>query len=248
MARSQRLQRITETAPVAAAFFLTSASAWAQQSSLTDILPDQSIANSGIMMIIFVGAFAFAMWSATWLIRERRMLDENNRRAELELADLKARHERAQALLDVPDQRVVIWENREDAPVCRGQLPENTAAPLDPAQFIAFGTWMSAQSAQSFEHAVDRLRQRAESFDLTVETKSGTVIEVQGRASGSHAFVRFISLSGDRAALAALEAQHTRLMQTTDTMKSLLEAIPFPVWLRDQQDPESCRCRCCKGR
>ena len=214
---------------------LLSDPATAQELSLTDILPDQSIANSGIMLIIFVGAFAFAMWSATWLIRERRMLDENNRRAELELADLKARHERAQALLDVPDQRVVIWENREDAPVCRGQLPANTNAPSDPTQFIAFGTWLSAQSAQSFEHAVERLRQRAESFDLTVETKSGTVIEVQGRASGSHAFVRFISLSGDRAALAALEAQHTRLMQTTDTMKSLLEAIPFPVWLRDQQ-------------
>ena len=233
MALSRRLKCLAITGTTDAA--LLSGKAWAQQSSLTDILPDQSIANSGIMMIIFVGAFAFAMWSATWLIRERRMLDENNRRAELKLTDLKARNERAQALLDVPDQRVVIWENREDAPVCRGQLPENTAAPLDPVQFIAFGTWMNAQSAQSFEHAVERLRQRAESFDLTVETKSGTVIEVQGRASGSHAFVRFISLSGDRAALAALEAQHTRLMQTTDTMKSLLEAIPFPVWLRDQQ-------------
>lgn len=212
-----------------------SGTAQAQQLSLTDIIPDQSIANSGIMLIVFVGAFAFAMWSATWLIRERRLLDENYRRAEMELADLKARHERAQALLDVPDQRVVIWEDLEEAPVCRGQLPENTAAPSDPAQFIAFGTWMTAQSAQSFEHAVDRLRRLAESFDLTVETRSGTVIEVQGRASGSHAFVRFISLSGDRAALATLEAQHTRLMQTTDTMKSLLEAIPFPVWLRDQQ-------------
>ena len=210
--------------------------ALAQEVSLTDILPNQSIASSGIMLIVFVGAFAFAMWSATWLIRERRLLDANYRRAELELADLKSRHEKAQALLDVPDQRVVIWENREDEPVCRGQLPANTAAPAEPARFIAFGTWMNAQSAQSFEHAVERLRRRAESFDLTVETKSGTIIEVQGRASGSHAFVRFISLSGDRAALAALESQHTRLMQTTDTMKSLLEAIPFPVWLRDKQE------------
>lgn len=208
---------------------------WTQHLSLTDILPDQSIANNGIMLIIFVGAFAFAMWSATWLIRERRQLDENYRRTALELADLKVRHQRAQALLDVPDQRVVIWEGRDEAPICRGTLPENTSAPTDPTQFVAFGTWLTPQSAQSFEHAVERLRLRAESFDLTVETKSNTVIEVQGRASGSHAFVRFISLSGDRAALAALESQHTRLMQTTDTMKSLLEAIPFPVWLRDHQ-------------
>ncbi len=216
-------------------FTLMPGLAWSQQLSLTDILPDQSIANSGIMLIIFVGAFAFAMWSATWLIRERRQLDDNYRRTALELADLKVRHQRAQALLDVPDQRVVIWEGRDEAPICRGTLPENTSAPADPQQFVAFGTWLSPQSAQSFEHAVERLRIRAESFDLTVETKSDTVIEVQGRASGSHAFVRFISLSGDRAALAALESQHTRLMQTTDTMKSLLEAIPFPVWLRDHQ-------------
>ena len=49
------------------------------------------------MLIIFVGAFAFAMWSATWLIRERRQLDDNYRRTALELADLKVRHQRAQA-------------------------------------------------------------------------------------------------------------------------------------------------------
>ncbi len=216
--------------------FMTAASASAQSTSIIDFIPDQRVASSGTMLIIFVGAFAFAMWSATWLIRERRQLEENNRASALELADLKARHERAQALLDVPDQRVVIWETLDGAPVCRGNLPPNTGAPAAPEQFIGFGTWMTPQSAQSFEHAVSRLRQRAEAFDLTVETKSGLVIEVQGRTSGSHAFVRFIGLSGDRAALASLETQHTRLMQTTDTMKSLLESIPFPVWLRDASD------------
>lgn len=209
--------------------------AWSQSGSLSELLPDQGVANNSIMLIIFIGAFAFAMWSATWLIRERRQLDENNKRAQLELADLKARHERAQALLDVPDQCVVIWESREDGPVCRGQLPVNTGAPSDPSRFVAFGTWMRPQSAQSFENAVMRLRQKAESFDLTVETQGGSLIEVQGRASGPHAFVRFVGLSGDRAALAALESQHTKLLETTDTMKSLLEALPFPVWLRDRQ-------------
>ena len=218
------------------AFLLIAGPSYAQEQSLADILPKQDIGNNGIMLIIFIGAFAFAMWSATWLIRERRQLEETNRQSALELADLRARHERAQALLDVPDQRVVIWEGRNEAPVCRGTLPDNTAAPNDPLQFIAFGTWMNSRSAQSFAVAVERLRDHAESFDLTVETKTGTVIEVQGRASGSHAFVRFISLSGDRAALATLEAQHSQLMQTTETMKSLLESLPFPVWLRDTQD------------
>ena len=62
------------------------------------------------------------------------------------------------------------------------------------------------------------------------------MVDVQGRASGSQAFVRFISLAGDRAALASLENEHTQLMHTTDTMKALLEALPMPVWLRDSGD------------
>ncbi len=214
-------------------------SASAQEPSATaeqfiDAIPKLEIANSWIMLIVFTGAFAFAMWSATWLIRERKKLDETNRLQAQDIADLKARHERAQALLNVPDQRIVVWTSRDEAPLCRGNLPAQTGAPEDDVAFIAFGNWMVPTTAQSFEKAVDRLRDSAEAFDLTVETKSGSIIEAQGRASGSHAFVRFTSLSGDRAALAALETQHTKLVQTTDTMKSLLEAVPFPVWLKDE--------------
>ena len=201
---------------------------------IVNFIPKLEIANSWIMLIVFTGAFAFAMWSATWLIRERKKLDETNRSQALDIADLKARNERAQALLNVPDQRIVVWANREEAPLCRGTLPAQTGAPEDKSAFIAFGTWMVPSAAQSFEKSVNRLRDSAEAFDLTVETKNGSIVEAQGRASGSHAFVRFISLSGDRAALAALESQHTKLLQTTDTMKSLLEAVPFPVWLKDE--------------
>lgn len=193
------------------------------------------IPDNLFMLVLFTGAFAFAMGAATWLISERGRLDQDNRSLALEHADLKARIERAEALLDVPDQRVVIWAGRDEAPVCRGTLPPNTGAPDDRMTFVAFGSWMTPQSAQSFEHAVERLRDRAEGFDLTIESCQGSIIEVQGRASGSHAFVRFISLAGDRAALASLEVQHTRLMQTTDTMKSLLESVPMPVWLRDPE-------------
>ncbi len=222
-----------------AAFLLTLQAANAQEAVSTpeqfaNFIPKLEIANSWIMLIVFTGAFAFAMWSATWLIRERKKLDETNRTQALDIADLKARNERAQALLNVPDQRIVVWANREEAPLCRGTLPAQAGAPEDATAFVAFGTWMTPSTAQSFEKAVNRLRDSAEAFDLTIESKTGSIIEAQGRASGSHAFVRFINLSGDRAALAALESEHTKLLQTTDTMKSLLEAVPFPVWLKDE--------------
>ncbi|MEL6967048.1 MAG: ATP-binding protein [Pseudomonadota bacterium] len=194
----------------------------------------EGLANSAIMFPIFMGAFAFAMWSATWLIRERRQLAQSHQELALEHADLRARHERAQALLNIPDQRIVIWDGGEAPPLCRGNLPSSAGAPDQEHAFVAFGTWMTALSAQAFEQSLDRLRRHAEAFDLTIESRGGGLLEAQGRASGTHAFVRFISLSGDRAALASLEAQHGRLVQTTETMKLLLEAVPFPVWLRSR--------------
>jgi len=192
--------------------------------------------NKLAMFALFTGAFSFAMMSASWLIRERRRLEREYHALGLEHADLKARHEHAEALLDVPDQQVVIWRSFEEKPICRGSLPPSVEAPADPNAFTAFGSWMKQDSANSFQQAVERLRQRAEGFDLTVETQNGSMVDVQGRASGSHAFVRFISLSGDRAALASLEAEHTQLLNTTDTMKALLEAIPMPVWLHGIND------------
>lgn len=210
----------------------TPAAAQESDLSFSSFLPTLNISSNSIMLIIFMGAFAFAMWSATWLIRERRSLEEANSVLALEHADLKARHERAQALLDVPDQRIVIWPGDNQPPLCRGTLPANAGAPDDEAGFVAFGTWLTPQSAQSFQKAVDRLREGAESFDLTLESRNGSVLEAQGRASGSHAFVRFIALSGERAALASLEAQHTKMLQLTDTMQTLLQAVPFPVWLK----------------
>ena len=59
----------------------------------------------------------------------RRSLDDSRRTLSLELADLKARHERAQALLDAPDQRVVVWDGDENPPTCRGSLASASGTP-----------------------------------------------------------------------------------------------------------------------
>lgn len=197
------------------------------------IIPTSSESNNVVLFALVVGAFSFAMMSASWLIRERRRLERDHAALELQHADLRARHEQAQALLDVPDQCVLIWSSADGEPACKGTLPLNAGAPSDSRNFTSFQSWMTAPSVEQFEQAVARLRERAESFDLTLETQNGSMIEAQGRTSGSHAFVRFTSLAGQRAAFASLETEHTSLMRTTDTMKALLEALPMPVWLKD---------------
>ncbi len=211
----------------------TTASVWAQGTAtpISNILPLDAIGNNAIMFPIFMGAFAFAMWSATWLIRARRQLDHDHRALARDHADLRARNERAQAMLSVPDQQVVVWDNEEDNPVCHGALSAQSGAPQKEEDFLQFENWLTPDSHQALSHAIERLRQRAQSFDLIIESGNKAIIEAQGRASGNCTFVRFMGLSGDRAALAELKLRHTNLVNTTDTMRALLESVPFPIWL-----------------
>ncbi len=185
-----------------------------------------------MMLAVFGGAMSFAILSATWLIRERARMTGENDALKMRVSGLRASNERLEALASAGDQVVVVWDGADEKPAILGRLSKASGAPSDRAAFLAFGRWLTADSAISFEGALKRLRANAEAFDLPLTTKTG-VIEAQGRTSGSHAFVRFIELSGERSALARLEAEHARLLATFDSIQTLFEQLPMPVWLRD---------------
>lgn len=187
-----------------------------------------------VQFAVFAGAMSFAILSAFWMIRERSKTASQNRNLILAHADIKAKYERNLALLNVPDQRIALWSGKDSIPEILGTLPVSTGAPGKDADFVAFGAWMDEESSQQFSCAVQNLRKNAESFDLTITTQKGSVIEALGRTTGIYAYVRFIPLAGERAALANLEAEYTNLLQTFDTVQSLFEAIKMPVWLRDR--------------
>ncbi len=185
-----------------------------------------------VMLAVFGGAMSFAILSASWLIRERSRVVGESEALKRRLADLRATHERMEALVNVGDQRIVVWKGADERPALLGSLSKASGAPADRAEFLAFGRWLTPDSAISFEGAVKRLRTRAEAFDLPLVTRNG-VVEAQGRTSGGHAFVRFIELTGERSTLARLEAEHARLLATFDSIQSLFERLSMPVWLRD---------------
>lgn len=184
-----------------------------------------------LLLALIGGTITFAILAAVWLIRERNQTEENNRQLALRNANLKAANERYEALVHVNDQRVVLWGGEDSTPQIYGNLKAGSGAPENPRVFLKFGTWLTPDSCTLFENALARLRQKAESFDICIQSKSGFAIEAQGRTSGAHAFVRFIELSGERAALSNLEVEHTRLMATFDTIQKLLDTIKMPVWL-----------------
>lgn len=188
-----------------------------------------------MMLAIFGGAMSFALLAANWLIRERSRISGENHLLKNRLSILRASHERTDALVNINDQCTVVWDGSAQTPEILGSLASTSGVPKDHSAFLAFGIWLKPDSAFDFEKALKDLRLNAASFDLPLQTRGGGILEAQGRTSGGHAFVRFIELGGERAALAKLESEHVQLLSTIDNVQKLFEKIDMPIWLNDNE-------------
>ncbi len=195
-------------------------------------LAEYSVGSSEVILLaLFGGAMSFAMMAAFWLIRERNRAADENRQLRNSISDYKAINERNEALVQVDDQRVVLWNNPDEKPIVLGALSNASGAPSSRKEFLSFGKWITPDACKTFEEALVGLRKKADAFDMPLQTNSGGVVEAQGRTSGAFAFVRFIELSGERAALAHLETEHTRLLSTFDSIQNLFDRLDMQVWL-----------------
>jgi len=175
---------------------------------------------------------AFAVVTAIQLLRTRARAAEAEQIARAENLALKAEVDLAYALLLSERQVIVVWASDAGEPEIIGDTTLVTAAPVA-RRVLAFGTWLDAERAQAIEHAVEALRARGEAFTMSLVTTAGRHIEAEGRAVGGRAILRLKDMSGVRRELAQLAGMHQDLVRDVDTIKSLIEALPSPVWLRD---------------
>ncbi len=184
-----------------------------------------------IQLALFVGVTGAAMLSALLLIRERGRTAAENVEFRGRVAELDVALQRAEALLNLKDSRVLVWTGDSRKPDLVGAL-DVPGVPEDRATFLAFGRWLAPASAAALEHAIAALRERRQVFSLAMETARGMPLEAQGRVAAGHVAVRFLSLSEERRDRAALQIAHRRLQADHDNLLGLLDALPMPAWLR----------------
>lgn len=95
-----------------------------------------------IQISMFAGVMGAALISAIALIRERARISAENVELRNRIADLNASLQRSDALLNLRDQRVVVWASEKQKPELIGALPAETGAPEDRSGFLAFGRWL----------------------------------------------------------------------------------------------------------
>ncbi len=178
------------------------------------------------------GFLSFAVVTATSLVRTRRRTAAQTAQARDEIITLKDEIDRAKALLLSEPQVLVSWPAGADEPEILGD-PTLVASAATPHRALAFGTWLDAEAARDMEHAVDALRATGESFNLTLTTTSGRPIEAEGRAVGGRAVLRLRDVTGAKRELAELVVRHDKLAEDMTSLRTLVEALPAPIWSRD---------------
>jgi signal transduction histidine kinase len=185
-----------------------------------------------MQLSMFAGVMGAALLSAIFLIRERARTAAENVELRGRVADLNAAIQRSEALLNLRDQRVIVWNNDRKKPELIGSLPAESGAPDERASFLAFGRWLMPRSAAALENAVAALRERGTAFDLVIEAQNGAPLEVQGRKSAAHIIVRFLSLSESQRLQARLKLDNQRLAANHEIMLGLIDALNMPFWIR----------------
>jgi signal transduction histidine kinase len=201
----------------------------------TGLFNDNLSGGQIVLLATLAGAVTFAVLSSIALMRARNRAETENAQLRGEVARLKAEAERAEALVEGAEQRLVAWGPPGEAPLVAGQLAAGVGVPADRAAFLAFGTWLQPESAARLDRAVERLREPGDAFAITIATNAGRLVEASGRTVGSSAVARFRDLSGDRLARAEVEARYDLLVAEVETLKAALSAAPMPIWLRDDE-------------
>src|SRR6478752_1952462 len=182
--------------------------------------------------VLALGVLLFAVVTAIMLVRMRLRASAAEAASRDEITALKAERDRFSALLMSEPQILVSWAAADNAPDILGDTTLVTSATM-PQRVLAFGSWLEPDKAQAMEHAVDALRADGEGFDMQLMTLAGRAVEADGRAIGGRAVLRLRDASGLKRELAELNARHERLVNETDSLRMLIDALPSPMWTRD---------------
>ncbi|WP_020186697.1 PAS-domain containing protein [Methylopila sp. 73B] len=181
---------------------------------------------------LFLGALFVAALTSILFLRTRQRLAEAQNSAAAEIAELRSRLDRSEALVATEPQVMIIWRAGAEAPELVGDPARLTGMPAG-RRLLAFGTWLEPDAARALDARLDTLRQRGEPFRLMLRTPEGGHLETEGRPVGAAVVLRLRDVTGERLARAEIEDRNAELSGALARATALLESLTQPVWIRD---------------
>ena len=175
-----------------------------------------------------LGILFFAVVTAIMLVRTRCRLAETEAAARDEAIALRARADRANALLQSEPQVVIAWSTTDEEPETIGD-PSLVTESAAPEGVLDFGSWLDGEAARAIAQAVEALRARGVGFAMTLTTRSDRLIEAEGHAIGGRAVLRLRNVSGIAHELGELLVRHQRQIEETEALRTLIDGVAAPI-------------------
>src|SRR5580704_5187398 len=183
-------------------------------------------------LALTLGILCFAVVTAIMLVRTRRRLAETEAAARDQAIALRARADRANALLQSEPQVVIAWSTTDEEPEIIGD-PSLVTDMAAADHVLVFERWLEPRQAHAIASAVEALRARGVGFAMTLTTQADRLIEADGQAIGGRAVLRLRNVSGVRHELGDLLVRHQKQIEETEALRNLIEAVTVPIWTRD---------------
>jgi signal transduction histidine kinase len=198
-------------------------------------LPAEPMQEPNVVGVsLVVGLVIFSTITALLHLAGRKQWTQRESGLVAELESARAKLERSQLFLSAEPQVIVAWGTANGEPDIEGDITLITDAPV-PRRVLGFGSWLEPTLAQRLDDCVERLRERGESFRMSLVSLGGRHLEAEGRAIAGRAVLRIRDVSGDRMELLSLRQRYAELAMQTESLRKLLDSIAAPVWMRDTE-------------
>jgi signal transduction histidine kinase len=195
-----------------------------------------ALAGETMRVVLLVGLLlALATIGLAILLRPRATRRAPPVDDPFDVAELRKTLIATEAIINAEAQVLVFWEHGQRARLISHSLHAVPGVPSGAAELERFGLWLEATSAEELKTALDALFAVGRSFNLLVRTRSGAHLEADGRAAGGRAVLRLRDVVGYREDLARIIDQHRELRREIRSSRALLDALPMPVWMRDEK-------------
>ncbi len=197
-------------------------------------VPFLSMTSTSIgALVLACGFLVLGVAAGVMLVNTRKQAQKNEAQLQADLNAVRAKLDRVETLLAAESHILVTFGSAGEEPEVSGDLAARIMLPAG-RRILGFGTWLAPEDVTRLEQLVDGLRERGEAFHITVPTKRGSHVGIDGRAIAGRAIMRIRDMTGEKLALAELEAQHGQIQNDVQKLQSLLNQISCPAWLRDK--------------
>jgi len=180
--------------------------------------------------VLFGAAIASVVLLTFMAARARRIL----RKSRQENKELKKSLLTAEAIFRAEPQVLIFWDHDGGLRLVVHTLSTIDGLPQQLKPLTRFSSWLDQTSTEDLKEALDCLFSEGRAFTLYLKLKTGVSIEADGRAVGPRAVLRLRDVAGTKRDLARILEQHRSLSNDFRASRALLNALPIPMWLKDE--------------